>query len=148
MTKLQLWDPFGDIWGLKSDIDRLFFGYGQKGRDKETALATWSPAVDVMEDKEAIKFHVELPGMKKEDLKISIDNGVLSIRGERTFKDEEKKKNYHRIESSYGLFERSFSLPNTVMPDKVNALMKDGILEIMVPKKEEARPKEIEIQVR
>lgn len=148
MTKLQLWDPVGDIWGLKNEIDRLFFGFGRRGKESDTALATWSPAVDVMEDKEAIRFQVELPGMKKGDVKVSVDNGILTIRGERTFKNEEKKKNYHRIESSYGLFERSFSLPNTVMTDKVSASMQDGILEIVVPKKEEARPKEIEIQVK
>lgn len=148
MTKLQVWDPLADIWGLKGDIDRIFMGYGQRGKERDLSLATWSPAVNVMEDKEAIKFHVELPGMKKEDVKLTIDSGVLTIRGERTFKDEEKKKDYHRIESSYGMFERAFSLPNTVTSDKVAASMKDGILEILVPKKEEAKPKEINIEVK
>lgn len=148
MRELQLYDPFRDIWDLKDDIDRLFFGFGKRGgKEKSTSLATWAPNVDIMEDRESIKLHVELPGIKKEDVKLSFDNGILTIRGERSFKDEEKKKNYHRIERSYGMFERSFTLPNTVMGDKINASMKDGVLEIVVPKKEEAKPKEIEIKV-
>lgn len=147
MANLQLFDPFRDIWDLKDDIDRVFFGYGRGDKGKERPLSSWSPAVDVAEDKEHFKFHVELPGVKKEDVKISLNDGVLSVRGERSFKDEEKKKNYHRIERSYGMFERSFTLPNTVMADKIEANMKDGVLEIMVPKREEAKPKEIEIKV-
>jgi len=85
--------------------------------------------------------------MTQKDVKISVKDGVLTIRGEREFKEEEKKKNYYRIERSYGTFARSFTLPTQVEADKINAAMKDGVLEVTVPKKEEAKPKEIEIKV-
>ncbi len=146
MRNLQVFNEANDVLNLKDEIDRLFFGLGRK-MSKDANLSTWAPPVDISEDKEAIKFHFELPGMKKEDVKISIENNVLTVKGEKTFKEEEKKKNYHRVERSYGMFERSFTLPNGIETTHVGASMKDGVLEIMVPKKEEAKPKEIEIKI-
>lgn len=148
-NKLQLWDPFHDVLSLKDEIDRVFWGFGRHGKKGEDAsLSQWAPAVDISEDKEMIKISAELPGMEKKDVRISVENNILTIKGERTFKDEEKKKNYHRIERSYGMFERSFTLPASTYSDRIQANMKDGVLEVMIPKKEEAKPKEIEIQVR
>ncbi len=146
MKSLQLFNEVDDVLNLKDEIDKLFFGFGRRA-PKGTNLSTWAPPVDISEDKEAIKFHFELPGMKKEEVKISIENNLLSVKGEKTFKEEEKKKDYHRVERSYGMFERSFTLPSGVASDKVTANMKDGVLEIYVPKKEEAKPKEIEIKI-
>lgn len=145
--KMQVWRPFGDLWDLQDDINRLFWGFGKRGYEEEGGLAAWTPAVDVCEDNEAVRIAAELPGMAQKDVKLAFKDGVLTIRGEREFKDEQKRKDYYRIERSYGTFARSFTLPGTVEADKIHAVMKDGILEIMIPKKEEAKPKEIEIKV-
>ena len=150
--KLQVWSPFRDLWDLHDEIDRLFYrsGRGRRGRrgEEEGEIAVWAPAVDICDDKEAVKITAELPGMKREEVKISVDDGALTIKGERRFTDETKKDNYHCIERSYGTFYRSFSLPPTVDADKIKATMKDGVLEILIPKKEEAKPKSIEIEVK
>ncbi len=149
--KLQVWSPFGDVWDLQDEVNRLFrsFGGGMARRNEEgTENALWAPSVDIAEDKEAVKITAELPGMRQGDVKINVENGVLTLRGERKFSDETKKENYCRIERSYGAFSRSFSLPPTVEPDRIKATMKDGLLEILVPKKEEAKPKEIQIEVK
>ena len=103
--------------------------------------------MDIREDKEAVILSAELPGIKKEDIKLGIENGVLTVKGERSFEDEQKKDNYYRIERSYGSFSRSFELPSTVDPEKIKANMKDGVLEIYIPKKDEAKPKKVEIEV-
>lgn len=145
MTRtLQTWKPFGELWDLQDEINRWF--YGRRGREDE--VGNWAPLVDISEDNEAVHINAELPGMTQKDVKISVKDGVLTIRGEREFKEEEKKKSYYRIERSYGTFARSFTLPTQVEADKINAAMKDGVLEVTVPKKEEAKPKEIEIKIR
>lgn len=151
MTKMQLWSPFNDIWDLQDDINRLFRGVGgrrSRTSDENSELAVWAPAVDISEDKESVKLSVELPGMKQNEVKISVEDGVLTLRGERKFTDETKKENYYRIERCYGSFSRSFSLPPTVETEKIKAAMRDGLLEVLIPKKEEAKPKEIQIEVK
>jgi len=146
---MQLWSPISSLWDLQEEINRLFWGFGRKRFDEETSeLAVWSPTVDIKEDKEGVTISAELAGLKKDDVKISVSEGVLTIKGERKFTDEKKKDNYHRIERCYGTFMRSFTLPSTVDDSKVKATMKDGLLEIYLPKKEEAKPKEIEIEVK
>lgn len=148
MTKLTVWDPFRDLGDLHDEINKLFWGMGKRRERGDMAVSSWIPNVDISEDPEAVKISVELAGMKREDVKLSIENGVMTIRGERKFEDEKKKKDYHRIERSYGMFERSFTIPSTVEPDKVDASMKDGVLEIIIPKKETIKPKEIEIKAK
>lgn len=148
MKNLQRWTPIGQLWDLQEEIDSLFKGLGRRNvGEANNDSYIWAPLVDIMEDKEAVILNAELPSLKKEDVKISIEDGVLTIRGERKFSDDVKKNNYHRIERSYGTFLRSFALPNAVEPDKVRANMKDGLLEIYIPKKDDAKKKEIEIQV-
>ncbi len=147
MTKMQLWSPLGDLWDLQDEINRVFRGYNPRTSNERAEMAAWVPAVDILEEKEAVKLTAELPGMKKEDVKIGIEDGVLTIKGERKFSEERNRDNYYRIERSYGSFSRSFTLPPTVEADKIKANMKDGILELYLPKKEEAKPKEIEIKV-
>lgn len=149
--KLQVWSPFGDVWDLQDEVNRLFrsFGTGFARRGEEGGeTALWSPSVDIAEDKEAVKITAELAGMKQNDVRITIENNVLTLKGERRFSDETKKENYCRVERSYGAFSRSFSLPPTVEAEKIMATMKDGLLEVLVPKKEEAKPKEIQIEVK
>jgi len=146
---LRDFDPFEE-WGTIQDrINRLFeetFGRYPVGK-RESLERTWSPVVDIYEEKDNIIVKAELPGIKKEDVSIEIKNNVLTISGERKHEAEKKKENYHRIERYYGKFSRSFTLPETVQVDKVKASYKDGILEITLPKAEEAKPKSIPITI-
>ena len=138
-AKMTCWNPFEDLfWGLKQHE----CGYGD-----EAKTTAWAPLVDISEDTENVRIHAELPGMTQKDVKLSVKDSVLTIQGERNFSDEQKEKNYYRIERSYGTFARSFTLPKLVDAENINAAMKDGVLEVTVPKKEEAKPKEIEIKV-
>jgi HSP20 family protein len=145
MTKMQLWSPLGDLWDLQDEINRAF--KGMRNHKERGELAAWAPAVDIYEDKEGVKLSAELPGMKKEDVKINVEDNVLTIKGDRKFSEETKKENYYRVERSYGAFQRSFTLPPTVEADKIRAAMKDGVLEVLIPKKEEAKPKEVKIDI-
>jgi HSP20 family protein len=150
-NKLQVWSPFSDLWNLQDDVNRLFKGFGvglTKRGDEESQFGVWAPLVDVKEDGEAVTINAELPGMKREDVKLSVNEGVLTIKGERKFEDEKKKGNYHRIERYYGTFSRSFTLPSSVDSGKIRATMKDGLLEVYLPKSETAKPKEITIDVK
>jgi HSP20 family protein len=110
-------------------------------------LTTWTPACDIYETEKEIVIKAELPDVKKENVYVSLENNVLMIRGERRFEDEARRENYHRIERNYGEFLRSFTLPAFIEPDKVHAEFKDGILNVILPKLEEARPKQIEVKV-
>ena len=149
--KLQLWSQVTDLWNLQDEVNRLFrdagFGSRRHGDEERGELSIWAPAVDIAEDKEGVKLSVELPGMRREQIKLGVEDGVLTIKGERKFTDETRRENYHRIERSYGTFMRSFTLPSTVQQEKITAAMRDGVLEILIPKKEEAKPKEIAIEV-
>lgn len=110
-------------------------------------VAQWSPAVDISEDEKEYVVKAELPDLKKEDVKVCVEDGDLTISGERKFEKEEKGKKYHRIERSYGSFVRSFTLPEGVSGDKVSASFKDGVLEVHLPKDEKAKPKSVEVKV-
>ena len=143
------WDPFGEMVDMRDRIGRLFDEYfGQFPAIREDALGrSWAPAVDIYEDKNNIIVKAELPGIKKDDLSIDVKNNVLTLSGERKHEEETTKENFHRIERSYGTFSRSFTLPDSVKVDKVKAHYKDGILEISLPKAEEAKRKAIPIKV-
>lgn len=148
MASLQKYDPFRDIWNFGDEIGRLFWGLGHRdaGVEAETQFS-FVPALDVAEDNEGMTINAELPGLKKEDVKIKVRDGVLTLSGEKKFESEKKKDNYYRIERSYGNFARSFTLPNTVDPDRIQASMKEGVLQILIPKKPEAKEKEIKVEV-
>jgi len=147
MLSLQTYKPFRDLFRLSDEFDRLLWNRPRSVGEDEETLATWIPPVDISEDKEALKIRAEIPGLKKEDIKINVRNGVLTLQGERKFEEEKKKDNYFRIERSYGIFARSFNLPTSVDETKIQAFMKDGVLEVMIPKKPEAKEKEIAIEV-
>jgi HSP20 family protein len=115
---------------------------------EETLAAKWTPTCDIYETEKEVVVKAELPGLKKEDVQVSIDNNLLSIHGERKFEEETKKENYYRVERSYGEFLRTFTLPAFVDATKINAEFKDGILTLNLPKKEEAKPKQIEVKVK
>ena len=141
------WDPFRDLNILQDRMNRLFED-AERGirRSEEPASTTiWSPAVDIYETEGEIVVQAELPGMDRKDISLNLENNVLTIRGDRQFKKETKEDNYHRIERSYGGFSRSFSIPTSVDEDKIRADYKDGVLRIALPKKEQAKPKQIQI---
>lgn len=142
------WDPFRDLLTLQDRMDRLFQDSITRTRGYEQSLAPgfWSPPVDIYETDEAVVLKAELAGLNKNDVTIEIKNSTLVLRGERKFEKDIKEENYHRIERSYGSFSRTFSLPQTVDHSKVSATFKDGLLEIMIPKVKDARPKQIEIK--
>jgi len=140
------WDPFRDLNLLQDRMNRLFEDAGRTWRtDEPAATTTWSPSVDIFETEGEIVVKAELPGMDRKDIQLNLENNVLSLRGERKFTKETKDENYHRIERSYGVFSRSFSIPATVDEEKIRADYKDGVLKIFLPKKEQARPKQIKI---
>jgi len=154
---ITLWkhkdDPFKALERFRREMDRLFDRWFEEpyGIDRffeeELTSSRWYPAVDIQEKDGKYILKAELPGMKKDDIHVDIENGVLSIKGERKLEDEEKKENYHRIERVYGTFRRSFRLPENVKEDQIKAKYKDGILEITLPIKEEAKPKAIPVSV-
>ena len=111
------------------------------------AQGAWIPAVDIYETKESIVLNVELPGVTKEDISLEVKDSTLTLRGEKKLEKDVKEENFHRMERTYGGFTRAFTLPSTVQQDKVKAKFKDGILEIMLPKAEEAKPKQIKVDV-
>lgn len=115
--------------------------------EENWSLATWAPACDIYETENEIVLKAELPEVKTEDVKVTLENNLLTIRGERRLSEETKKENYHRVERSYGEFMRSFTLPNIVDPNKINAEFKDGVLCVMMAKREEAKPKQVEVKV-
>ena len=152
MNALTKWDPFKE-WDPFRELDdfqnRLgsFFGVPSRQREGAGALSSWMPAVDIIEDEKEFLVKTELPEVKKEDIHVTVDNGVLTITGERKFEKEEKKKRYHRTERSYGSFTRSFSLPEGADSSKVRAEFKDGLLQVHLLKAESKQPKQIEVQV-
>jgi HSP20 family protein len=115
--------------------------------DEETAINCWTPATDIHESKDDFQLKVELPGISKEDVNVEFENGILTINGERKEEKDVKEDNVHRVERCYGTFSRSFRLPKNVNDKKISANMKDGILELKVPKAEEVKPKAIPINV-
>jgi HSP20 family protein len=129
-------------------LNRAFapiFGGDASPEEHEAATRSWAPRVDVMENAEAYQVTAELPGIKKEEVEITLENNVLSLKGERKFEKDVNQDNYHRIERVYGPFARSFTLPTRVAQDRVEAKFDNGLLTITIPKVAEARPKKIEI---
>jgi HSP20 family protein len=140
-------DPFRDF----EERMRQFFGMGLApvGRlgEENWSLTTWAPACDIYETDNEIVVKAELPEVKKEDVHVSLENNLLTIRGERNLSEETKRENYHRLERRYGAFTRSFTLPSFADTSKINAEFKDGMLRVTLPKREEAKPKQIEVKV-
>jgi len=139
-------DPFRDLFDLQRGINRLFDASFDAPRE-DVALKAWSPAVDVYEDENAFLIKVDLPEVSRDDVKVSFNENTLSISGERRVENEQKRENYHRVERSYGQFYRSFTLPPNVNAEAINAQFKDGVLRLTLPKREEAKPKQIEVKV-
>lgn len=140
------WDPFRDLNTLQDRMNRLFDDAGRTWRtDEPSATTAWSPAVDIFETEGEIIVKAEVPGMERKDITLHLENNVLTLKGERRFEKETKDENYHRIERSYGGFSRAFAIPATVDEEKIRAEYKDGVLKIVLPKKDQAKPKQIRI---
>jgi HSP20 family protein len=141
------YDPFGDLRNLQDEMNRLFSGtFSRGGRQDEIMRGAWSPQVDIFENKNEIVLEAELPGMKSEDVNISIENNILTLHGERKFEKKDEGDNFHRVERSYGSFTRSFTLPPTVSSENANAEFENGVLRLTLAKREEAKPRRIEIK--
>ena len=144
---LTTWPGFGRLTDLRDEIDRLFeVPLAALGRSSQL-LSGWTPALDVYEDKDNVYVRAELPGMKKEEIDLSLHDGTLSISGERKSEDKFKDAEVYRAERFFGRFQRTVTLPTPVAADKVKAQYKDGILTVTLPKAEEAKPKHIDVNV-
>lgn len=144
------WDPLREFSTMESRLDRLLgrpLSGGNSGEKETMTVTQWSPLVDITEDDKEYMVKAELPELKKEEVKVTVENGELTISGERKFEKEEKGRKYHRIERSYGSFMRSFTLPEGVNGEKVMADFKDGVLKVHLPKDEKVKPKTIEVMV-
>jgi HSP20 family protein len=143
MATLTRWDLARqlqeDAKALTSFFDRGVFGNSES--------FGWQPSVDIYEDVEGVTFKVDVPDVDPKDINVHIENGVLSVKGERRLENEQKRDNYHRLERSYGLFTRSFALPASYDFDKVTAETKNGVLRIFIPKRAEAKPRSIQVKV-
>jgi len=139
------WDPFSDLVQLRDDIGRWFGGTDKEGKLERKGSA-WSPDVDIKETETEIIVKADLPGMKKEDIEVSLDNDLLVIKGERKFEKEEKEKDFVRVERSYGSFYRSFTVGVPVKEEEIKASYKEGVLEVSIPKAEIKKAKKVEVK--
>ena len=146
---LVRWDPFRELEEVSDRLNRMFARPATRATNgKETMIvADWTPSVDISETDGEYQIKAEIPDVKKEDVKVTLEDGVLTIQGERKHEKEEKGKRYHRIERSYGSFIRTFSLPDVIDEDKVKAEFKEGVLNLSLPKSEKAKPKAIDVKV-
>lgn len=140
------YDPFRDLRSLQDEVNRLFStNLSRPFGDEGMARGAWNPSVDIYENKDQIVLEAELPGMKREDFDLSIENNVITLRGERRFEKQDEGDNFHRVERSYGSFARSFTLPQTVQTDEVTAEYRNGVLRVKMPKREEVKARRIEV---
>lgn len=151
MVAIVRWDPFRDLMTIQDRMNRLFDQTLSKTRaddDEGLTASTWSPAVDIYETADSIVLKAELPGLSRENIDIQVRDNTLTLKGERKFEREVKDENYLRIERSYGAFQRAFNLPSVIQQDKIKAVFKEGVLEVTMPKAEEAKPKQVKIEVK
>lgn len=149
MTTLTRWDPFKELQEMQERLGTFFGRPPVKSAAEKEAMTVpqWAPLVDISEDPKEFLIKAELPEVKREEIKVTVDDGVLSITGERKFEKEEKDKKYHRIERAYGSFVRNFTLPENTDTAKVTAEFDDGVLEVHVPKTETPKARSLEVKV-
>ena len=147
MTVLTRWDPFRELQTLQSRMSRLFEEQYGGREDALMSSGAFVPPVDIYEDQHGIQLKLEVPGIEEKDLNINVENNVLTVSGERKFEQEQKEENFHRIERRYGSFTRSFTLPNAVDTEKITADYNSGVLSIRLVKREEAKPKQIKVNI-
>jgi HSP20 family protein len=147
MTSIIRWEPFRGISTLQEQMNHLFEDAFVRGQGNESGLTAWAPAVDIYETEHELVVKADLPEVNEKDLDVRVENNVLTIRGERKFEKRVSEDNYLRVERSYGAFSRSFSLASTVNTDAIKAEYRNGVLTLQIPKREEAKPKQIKVSV-
>jgi HSP20 family protein len=149
MNALTRWDPFKEMDELQKRLSSIFGLSPQRAINgkEDMTVSQWLPLVDITEDAREYLIKVELPEVKREDVKVTVEGGVLTICGQRRFEKEEKERKYHRVERAYGSFTRSFTVPDDADESQVAAEFKDGLLSVRLAKSEKARPKSIEVKV-
>jgi HSP20 family protein len=148
MATIVRWDPFREVGTLQDRMNRMFDEvWGRGHREDESVTGNWMPSVDVKETKDALQLIAELAGIDPKDVEVTVEGGVLTLKGSRNFEKAVEGETYHRVERAYGTFERSFTLPTNVDPDRIQAIYKHGVLHLSLPKREEARPKSIAIKI-
>jgi HSP20 family protein len=148
MTVLTRWEPFREFATLQDRINRVFRdSYSGADRDESLTTSSFAPAVDVYEDEHKVTLKIEVPGIDEKDIDVRVENNTLTVHGERKIEKEEKEENYRRVERQYGSFTRTFTLPQTVDTDKVSANYDKGVLNVTLPKKAEAKPKQIKVNI-
>jgi len=140
-------EPFRDLTTQREYVRLLKEAFSPMSGETEVSTRSWAPPVDIYETEDAIVLKAELPGIDPKDVEVRVEDNTLYLKGERNYEKEVNEQNYHRIERSYGSFARSFSLPNSISAEKVKAEYKDGLLTLTMPKREEAKPKTIKIDV-
>ena len=149
MTLIRSFDPFRDLAALQSRVNRVFResqGQGPEGQESLTTTS-FAPPVDVYEDEHNVTLKIEVPGIDEKDIDVRIENNTLTVHGERKFEKEEKEENFRRVERQYGSFTRTFTLPNTIDQESVQATYEKGVLNVKLAKKAEAKPKQIKVNV-
>jgi len=146
MTVLTRWEPFRELSALQNRMSRLFEEQ-LGGREESLTAGAFVPPVDIYEDEHSIQLKLEVPGIDEKDLDIKVENNILTVSGDRKFEKEEKEENFHRVERRYGSFSRSFTLPNTVSTDDIQAGYDHGVLKVRLAKRAEAKPKQIKVNV-
>jgi HSP20 family protein len=136
---LSVWDPFADLNRIQREFEKSYFGPRARPAD-------FAPPVDVYEDANSLVLRAELPGVKREDIEVSIDSNVLTLKGERNLEKEEEGRRYHRVERTYGSFVRQFQLPSNLDPSSIDAKLSDGVLTILLQKREELKPRKIDVK--
>lgn len=145
---LVRWQPYGAVASLQDSINRLFNdAFPRSSTDDEVALSAWKPVVDIYDQADSIVIHAELPGVTKDNVSIEVKENILTLKGERIEIKEVNEDKYFRKERSFGSFYRAFTLPSAINPDNIKATFKDGVLEIVIPKPEEQKPKHVQIMI-
>ena len=145
---LVKFNPARDLLSIRDNFDRMVQDLFDRRWDVSESMGELTPAVNIEENENEYIITAELPGVEKKDVKITFEDGALSISGEKKVENEDKKDNFHRIERRYGVFSRSFAIPSSIVIDKIDASFKDGVLRVILPKAEEAKPKQIEVKVK
>jgi HSP20 family protein len=147
-TSLKRVDPFQELMGIQERMNQLFRTNYAGYSDDSLTSGAWAPAVDIYETPEAIEMIFEVPGVNQKHIKVSFENNMLTVSGERKLEHEDRRDNYHRVERNYGAFQRSFTVPSTIDPNRINAECTNGLLRLTLPKRPETQPRAIEVKVK
>ena len=144
MSSITRWDTYSGLSGLQEQVNRLFESSFSRRAD-QSALTSWAPAVDIFETENELVVKADLPEVDEKGIDVRVENNMLTVRGERKFEEKTEKENYLRVERTYGTFSRSFSLPNTVNHEAIQADYKNGVLTVTLPKRAESKPKQVKV---